>query len=79
MVGNNSSSKLSKKKIVKKKTAKVVYPKILVDKENDFISIKFKSGVEVKSYSKKGILFSEDEDGEVIEIQVLGEAKSLEE
>jgi hypothetical protein len=71
MGSNNSSSKFSKKKVIKKKTSKVIYPKILTDKENGLISIKLKNGIENRSYSKKGILFSENEDGEIIEIQIL--------
>ena len=67
MVGHNSSRKLSKKKVAKKSA----YPKIVVDKDNNFLSIKLKAGVEVKSYLKKGVLFSENEKGEVIELQVV--------
>ena len=78
MARDNSSGKLSKKKVVKKvatkvKVVKSVYPKVLRDEENNFLSIKLKAGVEAKSYLKKGILFSENEDGEVIEIQVVGD------
>lgn len=43
----------------------------MVDKDNNFLSIKLKAGIETKSYSKKGILFSENEEGEIIELQVL--------
>jgi hypothetical protein len=67
MVSHNSSRKLPKKKIVKKSST----PKIHRDKINGIISIKLKTGIETKSYRKGGILFSENEDGEVIEIQVL--------
>lgn len=68
MVSNNSHGKLSKKKVTKKKTSKTIYPEILVDKDNNFLSIKLKEGIEKKSYSKKGILFSENEEGEIIEL-----------
>ena len=70
MARNNSSDKLSKKKVMKKSKP---YPKVKIDKENNFISIKFNKGIEAKSYLKKGILFSENEDGEVIEIQIVGD------
>ncbi len=74
MVSNNSSRKLPKKKIAKKVTKKTVkgstYPKVFKDKENGYISIKLKAGIETKSYLKSGILFLENEEGEVIEVQV---------
>lgn len=46
-------------------------PKIYIDKENDFISIKIAVGVENKSYEKDGFIFCEDKAGQVIEIQIL--------
>ena len=70
MASNNSSRQLPKKKVTKKKITKSVYPKIVQDKDNNFLSIKLKAGVEAKSYIKKGIIFSENKDGEIIEIQV---------
>ena len=78
MARDNSSNKLSKKKVVKKaKIVKSVFPKVLRDVENNFLSIKLKKGVEAKSYLKDGILFSENEDGEVIEIQVGGDVVGI--
>lgn len=78
MARNNSSNKLSKKAVVKKaKIVKSVYPKVLRDEDNNFLSIKLKAGVEAKSYLKKGILFSENKDGEVIEIQVVGDVVEI--
>ena len=65
----------TKKKIVSKKAPKLksIYPKVYQDKENNYISIKLKEGIETHSYLKKGILFLENENGEVIEVQVMGE------
>jgi len=62
MASHNSSSKLSKKKapIKKAKTKtqkKVSYPKVYQDKDNNYISIKLKPGIETNSYLKNGILF----------------------
>lgn len=51
------------------------YPKILVDKDNDFASIKIAKGVESRSYEKDGFIFCEDKLGRVIEIQVLNLSK----
>jgi hypothetical protein len=75
MARDNSSHKLSKKKVATKKTtkSKTIYPKVYQDKENNYISIKLKEGIETHSYLKKGILFLENEKGEVIEVQVMGE------
>ncbi len=78
MARNNSSSKLPKKKaakkVAKKSTKKIIkksaFPKIYKDKENGYVSIKLKAGIETKSYLKSGILFLENEEGEVIEVQV---------
>jgi len=47
------------------------FPKVLIDKDNDFASIKLKDGIEAKSYLKDGMLFSEDKSGNIIEIQIL--------
>ena len=78
MARDNSSNKLSKKKVVKKtKAIKSAYPKILRDVENNFLSIKFKAGIGAKSYLKKGILFSENENGEVIEVQIVGDVVEI--
>lgn len=46
-------------------------PKIFIDAENDFASIKIKEGSEAKSYEKDGFIFCEDEKGNIIEIQIL--------
>ena len=46
-------------------------PKIYIDTENDSASIKIKEGVEIKSYEKDGFVFCENEDGDIIEIQIL--------
>lgn len=74
MVSINNSNKLSKKKVAKKVSKKTVkgskYPKVYKDKDNDYISIKLKAGIETKSYLKSGILFLENEEGEVVEVQV---------
>lgn len=47
------------------------FPKVLIDSDNDFASIKLKQGIEDKSYLKDGMLFSEDDAGNIIEIQIL--------
>ena len=44
---------------------------MLVDTEADFASIKIAEGVEKKSYIKDGMVFCEDEEGRIIEIQIL--------
>jgi len=64
---HNGHGKLSRK--IKK------FPQILVDKENDFVSIKIAKGIECKSYEKDGFMFCEDKSGRVIEIQVLNLSK----
>ncbi len=46
-------------------------PKIFIDPENDFASIKIKEGTEARSYEKDGFIFCEDVEGNVIEIQIL--------
>lgn len=46
-------------------------PKIHVDKENDFVSIKIAKGVESKSYEKDGFIFCENKLGQIIEVQIL--------
>ncbi len=51
------------------------FPKILIDKENDFASIKIAKGIEARSYEKDGFIFCEDKSGRVIEIQVLNLSK----
>lgn len=46
-------------------------PKIYIDNENDFASVKIKEGTEFKSYEKNGFIFCEDAEGNIIEIQIL--------
>ncbi len=62
----NSHGSLSKK--VK---GRQEFPKIHVDRDSDFASIKIAPGIESKSYVKDGFVFCEDKNGQVIEIQVL--------
>lgn len=64
---NNGHGKLSKKV--------ESFPKIFIDKENDFAAIKIAKGIEHKSYEKDGFIFCEDKAGRVIEIQVLNLSK----
>jgi hypothetical protein len=64
---NNSHDKLSKKV--------GSFPKVFIDKENDFAAIKIAKGVEHKSYEQDGFIFCEDKAGRVIEIQVLNLSK----
>ncbi len=47
------------------------FPQFFRDTEHDFLSIKLAPGIETRSYVKDGCVISEDEDGRVIEIQVL--------
>jgi hypothetical protein len=47
------------------------FPEVLLDKDNDFASIRLAAGVEAKSYEKVGFVFLENRKGEVIEIQIL--------
>ncbi len=61
---SNSHDKLSNKKINE-------LPDVAIDIENDFASIRIKSGIESKSYEKDGFVFSEDDQGNIIEIQIL--------
>ncbi|MGZ3772579.1 MAG: hypothetical protein ACXVCY_16385 [Pseudobdellovibrionaceae bacterium] len=51
------------------------FPKVFVDKANDFAAIKIAKGIEHKSYEKDGFIFCEDKAGRVIEIQVLNLSK----
>ncbi len=46
-------------------------PTVYIDAKNDFASIKIKEGIEAKSYEKDGFIFCEDENGNIIEIQIL--------
>ena len=64
---NNSHGKLSKKVDS--------FPKVFIDKENDFAAIKIAKGVEHKSYEKDGFIFCENKLGRVIETQVLNLSK----
>jgi len=63
---NKKQTKAAPKKPKSKK-----FPEIFLDKKNGFTSIKLASGIETKSYIKRGFVFSENENGEVIEIQIL--------
>ena len=47
------------------------YPEVYIDKDADFASIKFAPGVENRSYVKDGVLVCEDQNGRIIEIQLL--------
>jgi hypothetical protein len=47
------------------------FPKIYLDADLDFASIKIAPGVEARSYQRDGFVFCEDRRGKVIEIQVL--------
>jgi hypothetical protein len=40
--------------------AKKGFPKVFIDSESDFASIKIAPGIEARSYLKDGVLFSED-------------------
>jgi hypothetical protein len=64
---NNSHDKLSKKV--------GSFPKVFIDKENDFAAIKIAKGVEHKAYEQDGFIFCEDKVGRVIEIQLLNLSK----
>ena len=55
----------------KSTSVKKAYPLVHFDKENEFVSIKLSSGIEKKSYTKSGIVFSENSLGEIIELQIL--------
>lgn len=57
---HHGHGKLSKK-------VKSPCPQILVDKENDFASIKIAKGVESRSYEKDGFVFCEDKSGRIIQ------------
>ena len=48
-----------------------VYPKIYINRDEDYASIKIAAGVEKKSYVKDGFVFCENSAGKVIEIQIL--------
>jgi len=62
---HNTHDKLSSK------MSKEDFPKISIDKENDFASVKLAKGIEAKSYLKNGFVFCEDKNGKIIEIQIL--------
>jgi hypothetical protein len=66
---NNSIGKLQKK--VKVSRPKRFNPEVYIDHESDNASIKIAPGIEAKSYSKDGLIFCEDKDGKIIEVQVL--------
>ena len=64
MASHNHNDKLQKK-------VKSDLPRIFVDKDADFASITIAEGIEAKSYTKDGFIFSEDKKGNIIEVQVL--------
>jgi hypothetical protein len=64
---NNSHDKLSSKVDS--------FPKIFIDKDNDFAAIKLTKGIEHKSYEKDGFIFCENKAGRIIEIQFLNLSK----
>ncbi len=51
------------------------FPKVFIDKENDFAAIKIAKGIEHRSYEQDGFIFCEDKAGRIIEIQVLNLSK----
>ena len=51
------------------------YPLIYIDKDADFASVKIAPGVESRSYVKDGFVFCENQDGQIIEIQILNISK----
>lgn len=59
------------KRIPTEKVKSADYPKVHFDKANDFASIKFRPGVEAKSYLKDGLIICENAKHEVIEVQIL--------
>lgn len=57
---------------VRKKTIKAEkFPRVYIDREADFASLKLSPGIEARSYEKNGFIFCEDKKGRIIEIQVL--------
>jgi len=56
---------------IRKKKVKSEFPKVFVDADLDFASIKIAPGVEASSYQRDGFIFCEDKNGKIIEIQVL--------
>ena len=47
------------------------FPKVVIDAKMDYASIVIQQGIEQKSYLKDGIVFSENAQGQIIEIQIL--------
>lgn len=45
------------------KKAEDSFPKIFIDKANEFAAIKIAKGIEHKSYEKDGFVFCEDKSG----------------
>ena len=54
------------------------FPHVVIDKENNFASIKLREGIEALSYVRDGIIFSEDSEGNIIEIQILNAGNLME-
>ena len=52
------------------------FPVVSIDEEFDFASIKLAPGIEARSYLKDGVLFSEDAEGRVIELQIINVKKA---
>jgi hypothetical protein len=74
----HSDDKFSGKVKIKAKTKKSNrgskssrFPIVAIDKDSDFASIKLAPGIEAKTYLKDGVLFSEDAEGHVIEVQII--------
>ena len=47
------------------------FPRVFIDSDSDFASVKLAPGVEARSYEKDGFVFCEDARGTVIEVQLL--------
>ena len=58
-------------KSLSKKTKISNFPKVVIDLDNNFASIRLNEGIESKSYEKDGFVFSEDSKGKILEIQIL--------
>jgi hypothetical protein len=65
MADHHSNGKLQDQKI------NSAFPKVMIDRDSDFASIKIAYGVESESFVKDGIVFCTNKDGDVIEIQIL--------
>ncbi len=70
MARNKILRKKQRTNVSKNVSKKPSFPRIYKDKEYGFVSIKLNAGIETKSYLKNGVLFFENENGDVIELQV---------